>query len=594
MGAALLAEGAVSAAEAPASSEHHWFVAQQGPASWRLLARMDDAVEYSEMRIQEGDDSHWAERDFDDRGWRVGATGAPAFLPTRAGIFWVRRHVRWKRPEGRIPEGVHLLFLLGSYDVYWDGVLIGRNGIPGNSRAEEVEGRNACHPSIPLALTGPGEHVLALRISTYHATIPGKYTSLLMLLMTPESFDSSFRRDNIAPTMASGALFTIAIAALVMWLIAAHRRGLLMFAGLCLCGGLMELLRWYSLGYVYPVSWGFALELAIAATGLGLSLCFVAVMIDQWCVPRGRWWLAALLVVAAGLTARDYSERLYYLAPEFIGASFIFVGAGCVWAARRRRPNVWVIAAAVATSGTLLWNDPSHFVGLDFHVRFLPIVLGVLVTIALQLRTERRQAQETKLTAARLEIELLKKSLQPHFLMNTLTALAQTIEENPRVAVKLIDDLAVEFRALARFAGKPQIPLGQEVELCRAHLRVMSVRTEQPWSLSCEGVDPAQPVPPALFLTLIENGFSHQQPGDGATVFSLRTAPFAEGTRYTFLSPGAVRASAAAANGGTGLRYIKARLEEGWPGNWSFAQRAVPEGWETIIELRSRHERRGP
>jgi hypothetical protein len=37
--------------------------------------------------------------------------------------------------------------------------------------------------------------------------------------------------------------------------------------------------------------------------------------------------------------------------------------------------------------------------------------------------------------------------------------------------------------------------------------------------------------------------------------------------------------------GGTGLRYIRARLDESFHGAWKLSQRAVSEGWETIIEL---------
>jgi hypothetical protein len=47
-----------------------------------------------------------------------------------------------------------------------------------------------------------------------------------------------------------------------------------------------------------------------------------------------------------------------------------------------------------------------------------------------------------------------------------------------------------------------------------------------------------------------------------------------------------VTAETKRAAGGTGLRYVRARLEESFPGAWSLSQDAVPEGWETIIELR--------
>ena len=66
-------------------------------------------------------------------------------------------------------------------------------------------------------------------------------------------------------------------------------------------------------------------------------------------------------------------------------------------------------------------------------------------------------------------------------------------------------DLAEEFRSLTRLSTQKEVPLAEELALCRAHLRIMSVRTERAWSLETEGVDAGALVPPALFLTLIEN-----------------------------------------------------------------------------------------
>jgi LytS/YehU family sensor histidine kinase len=220
--------------------------------------------------------------------------------------------------------------------------------------------------------------------------------------------------------------------------------------------------------------------------------------------------------------------------------------------------------------------------------------VGIIGAFALQLRRERREARQARLTAARLEIELLKKSVQPHFLMNTLTALAQTVEENPARAVKLIEDLADEFRRLAAMAGEKQIPLARELDLCRAHLGVMRARTDVEWKLDAEGVDETAAVPPALFLTLIENGFSHQRARKGANTFTLRAAAGPNGVRYTFRSPGTITATPGRAEGGTGLRYVRARLEESFPGAWQLLQSAVPDGWETVIELTATAPTRAP
>jgi LytS/YehU family sensor histidine kinase len=190
-----------------------------------------------------------------------------------------------------------------------------------------------------------------------------------------------------------------------------------------------------------------------------------------------------------------------------------------------------------------------------------------------------------------MEIELLKKNMQPHFLLNTLTALSEVVEQSPREAVRLIDDLAEEFRTVARVSAEKLIPLVQELDLCRAHLRVMSVRTGHAWSLEAPGVDDAALVPPAVFLTLIENGFAHQRATGEAAAFRLTMdRPADGGTRYVFVSPGAVQTDSTRPAGGTGLRYVKARLEESFPGRWSLRGEPVASGWQTVIEIRKNAE----
>ena len=75
-------------------------------------------------------------------------------------------------------------------------------------------------------------------------------------------------------------------------------------------------------------------------------------------------------------------------------------------------------------------------------------MLGLMTSLAL-LCDERRRAQAAQLAAARLELELLKKNIQPHFLLNTLATIMETIEEGPKTAAALVESLAGEFRILA-------------------------------------------------------------------------------------------------------------------------------------------------
>ncbi|MEO6005207.1 MAG: histidine kinase [Opitutus sp.] len=587
------ATGGSSAPVAPAhpSEAARTWISARKISALRFYRTMDPAIEYSEVRVKTGDDPRWAEPTWEDNSWQVlTRTGVPK-VPVRAGIMWVRFRIRCVSPDGRLPEGFLLWNLMASYDVFWDGRALAHSGRPANTRAEEIEGGSVLSRAVPSDLAGPGEHVVAIRLSSHHVWGAPEYSGLTLVMMTPGDYDAKFRRDNILPVMASSALFTIAIVALAIWVIAARQRVLLYFGAMCSAGGAFVSISWYTLAYNYPYSWKYDLQLAFAAAALALNVSLGAVILEEWTVPRRRWWLAALLLMDGAVVVQTF-PRFLQLPGLMVAVGFGFVLVSCGWAALHRRHGVWLIAAVVSFSGILLYRDPIHFVGSDFFQSFLPIVVGVLLVIVLRLRTERLQAHETKLTAARLEIELLKKNLQPHFLMNTLTALAQTVEENPALAVRLIDDLAEEFRTVARISSEKIVPLAQELALCRAHLKVMRARTDLDWQLDADGVDPAASVPPAVFLTLIENSFSHQRATAGATTFALRSVVEHTRVRYRFRSPGAVTLDSTRVMGGTGLRYIRARLEESFPGAWSLGHGEVPGGWETVIELRTSNNQR--
>jgi hypothetical protein len=84
-------------------------------------------------------------------------------------MVWLSAPVRI-RGHGKAPLGVFIKAFAASA-VYWDGRLIGRNGIPGKSATLEVPGlRDAVIP-IPSALSDPGVHRLQIQMSTMRAPL---------------------------------------------------------------------------------------------------------------------------------------------------------------------------------------------------------------------------------------------------------------------------------------------------------------------------------------------------------------------------------------------------------------------------------------
>jgi hypothetical protein len=557
----------------------------QPMAAWygpgvRVAQLTDLAVEHSEVRLKLGDDPQWAKPPWNDDDWTVVARNA---LPADAGIFWLRLRVRTP-PDMPVPG---LVFIGGglAHEFFWDGERIHGSGRPGHGPDEEIVGMNNVQIELPSSAVAPGEHVIALRVSTFRRQSVGvTKASLFLYTVPPEAYRSLDGRLRLLPAMGTGAMLTLGAVAVVFWFLADRRLVLGVLATLCLASALLVAVAAAPWTISYPADWGFHQSMArvgLTATVVALS---VATAWQQLAPPAGRAWLLAPVVVCALVSWVDVAVGIDRIFLTWRIGFVAILAIGVTGLRRRRAESGWVIGGAL-TSFALFENAPRHFDKTGFVLGYTPLLLGLIAAVAIQVRRERRQSHETALKAARLELELLRKTIQPHFLLNTLTALTQLVEESPPKAVRLIHDLAAEFRSLTRLAAESEVTLADELALCRAHLCVMSARTEVPWTLETRNVDLGARVPPALFLTLIENGFSHQRPSPGATTFRLEGGSAGANVRYVFLSPGKIRGEARAESGGTGLRYVRTRLEENFPGAWRLEQRETPDGWETTIEF---------
>ncbi|MCB0294650.1 MAG: histidine kinase, partial [Calditrichaeota bacterium] len=136
-------------------------------------------------------------------------------------------------------------------------------------------------------------------------------------------------------------------------------------------------------------------------------------------------------------------------------------------------------------------------------------IFCVMLSISRQIKQQNQQHEVAKLRSARLETELLKKHIQPHFLMNTLLSIISWIREDPPTAIKLIQSLAEEFRMINQISSQTEIPLSDEVALCRTHLTLMGYRQDVQYALEAQNLPGEEKIPPMIFHTLIENGLTH-------------------------------------------------------------------------------------
>lgn len=574
----LLGSGAL---ELPAQVES---LPPPGRSEFLVPAFSDPGLGYPELRFRRGDDPRWADPAWDDSTWerRRHFNG----LPARTGIYWVRFTIRQPHPPRPVRDGISLA-VVAAYDLYIDGKLIARNGVVGADRETEVPGRLDNIVRIPDALLTPGPHVVALRMSAWRS---GFDSDTLRLNLVVSDYRALIERRvsqaTLAVVMIGGGLAVAAVLAVLWWLVE-RRQALLYLAAAGLVAALMQALQaWRWLG-AYPYDWHRPRLSAIALSVGLLGILLVAALQEFFETRRRSLWLGILALWMTGiwLSSQGWYNRFSL---QLMSLALVFALVISAWAVWRRKTGARFALLGLLVSVGAVFVEPAEVLERSFILTGGAPILGCVTAVSMRLREERHAARRAQLTAARLEIELLKKQIQPHFVMNTLTTILEVIEHDPKAAVGLIEALAEEFRVLAHVSSERRIPLAQELELCRTHLRIMSLRKDVRYALEVEGDVVDLDVPPALVLTLVENGLTHASARGQAVTFRVAivatpdlfrlvvTAP--AGAHQTPESP--VRAE------GTGLRYVRARLEESFPGRWSLQAGAVPEGWRTTIEVR--------
>jgi len=261
-------------------------------------------------------------------------------------------------------------------------------------------------------------------------------------------------------------------------------------------------------------------------------------------------------------------------------------------ALRLKRVGAAPLLAGLALFSLAFLVPIDKFLDGTYYYAMSALSVALFVLRAATFETTRQKAQDAETLSSRLKLELLKKHLQPHFVMNTLMALSEWIVEHPKTGLKMIQALAAEFRILYEITDRDTISLEREIELCQAYLELMSYRKNQVFTLKLDVTDAEALVPPAIFHTLIENALSHNTYQDQQTEFTLSQQITDKSCRYVFYAPIGVPVivdqQLPAGSSGIGLSYVKARLNETWGDKASFEDGKSADGfWRTVVQIKT-------
>ena len=523
-----------------------------------------------------GDQQEWAAKNLNDQDWRK-----RIWLVPDGQVYWSRTKIDiLKTPKSLHPYGLQL-HVYGEYEVFWDGILIGKNGNPGQEAILGPEGKMWANFSIPAHLTKKGAHIMALRSSLHYFS---NHTGIEVLdidyyddLLTDRLIETSYMH------IFAGAFLITSFYFLFLFLSDKKEYPMLIFSIGCFLFFILimaEFINTYA-----PIHYSLhrtRLEI-IGVLMFGISFLIPFYFSMQFPYPKRK----LLLIIYAGILLLVFFVKYDWfhfnarnMALSMWLFSFGIVVFGVYKKIRGARLVLLTLLLCVLIDFVTSF-DKSLFAGFGL------ILLSMLYLLSLSIKEQRLAYENSLVQSTRLRLELLKKNIQPHFLMNTLTSLIDWVEEAPKKGVLFIEALAKEFDLFNQIENQTLIPITQEIALCRTHLEIMEYRKEINYFWEEEGIDPEQKIPPAILHTLLENGITHSFPlEDNSIKFKLVYESNSDYKCYTFLTFAAVVGQGTGhKEEGTGLKYIKARLTESYDSKWNFTSEPTNHGWKNTLKI---------
>jgi two-component sensor histidine kinase len=216
-------------------------------------------------------------------------------------------------------------------------------------------------------------------------------------------------------------------------------------------------------------------------------------------------------------------------------------------------------------------------------------ILAIGFARAYYIRLQKRRIQATELRADLTEARLhaLRMQINPHFLFNTLNAIAGLVESDPKGVRTMVARLSALLRHTLDSSGRGEVPLSHEIKVLDDSLAIMHVRFADRLRVEKDIDDDVRNalVPDLILQPLVENAIKHgisqrETPGT-VRIGARRTGPYlrmtveddGDGTSSTFQGDGMPDTS-----NGIGLRNVKERLERLYGDTHRLSFRPSPEG----------------
>lgn len=146
------------------------------------------------------------------------------------------------------------------------------------------------------------------------------------------------------------------------------------------------------------------------------------------------------------------------------------------------------------------------------------ILYGIILLVASMLDSRERLSHQETETArlneqlSKAQLHALRRQIEPHFLFNTLNAIAGLVREGKNdAAVSMIVELSDFLRRVTDDSNRQQVPLGEELEFALRYLDIQKVRFAERLQVSVSVPSElfSAQVPSLILQPMVENAVKH-------------------------------------------------------------------------------------
>lgn len=227
-----------------------------------------------------------------------------------------------------------------------------------------------------------------------------------------------------------------------------------------------------------------------------------------------------------------------------------------------------------------------------FDVLIYWAVLGAVLALSYyrKYREGELHAVELQGQLAQAQLQALKMQLQPHFLFNTLNAIAGLVRKNEnKAATDMLAGLSDLLRLTLENAGAQEVSLKQEIDFLERYLDIERLRFADRLQVQMQVAPETLEarVPNLILQPLVENAIRHGiAPRAVAGLIEIRAERENGKLRLQVKDNGAGISTEKFNHHGVGLSNTRARLERLYGANQTFAFHNAPAGGAVVtLEL---------